>query len=655
MHRSALGKHGWSVCAGLLLFLAAPIAAQANPGSPVVEVAIGSPLPNSVVAGTITLSVAYDGIDRPISAFTVSIDGEIHYSRGLSNRTVRGIQYLELDTRTIPDGVHTVRVSAMGSRGVLNADEVRITVRNGLGGQDIVPPLVQFRGLRDGDTVAGRIVLDVLAEDNTTQNLLVTIFANREPLLIQSFPPYTLDLNTARYLDPATGTGTIHLEAWAYDKAMNLGKARPITINVIRPGASPNQTPRQNDPTNPLAGGPKGAAVRAESPAWPLADRPVTRMAMRQPEVIDPELAEAGLPDSGTAGEGQRGQAPMRRPVTARVDDRPGDLSAPETIRADMGQPTLGGVRIAQPVAVRPGTSPSLPAGAPTQEGLLIIPVPGVAASAVRESLPNSMPAPEAIEGEEMVTQMGGVRAAPPGGERMASAKVPSAPVEGIPVVAPPAQPLTAGPKPGTRMAKADPQGQGPLVVVVDPSAKASGSGRVPVEIYRAKSGGPEDVHYRMKQGDTLHSVARQFNVTPKALQVANGITNGNRVRAGSTIRVPGTFDVVLNDRQVSFDVSPRFDGGVPLAPFRQILEHAGGMVVWYPESREVRAATEETDVKLQIGSREAIVNQTVVVMDREAFIDRGRTMVPLSFMEKALDLKAEYDPRTRSVILSRK
>lgn len=197
-----------------------------------------------------------------------------------------------------------------------------------------------------------------------------------------------------------------------------------------------------------------------------------------------------------------------------------------------------------------------------------------------------------------------------------------------------------------------------PLIAVVDPKARPDQPGKLPVKLYRPLPEGtalPRDRSYRVHRGETLAAIARKFRVTPKSLLVANGMTSARAIRAGSIVRVPGTFDIVLGDRRVAFDVTPRIENGLALAPFRQIFEHAGGVVVWYPESREVRAANDTTEVKLHVGSKEALVNKMIVVMDREAFLDSGRTMVPVSFMEKALDLKAEYDVKSGTIILSRK
>ena len=221
-----------------------------------------------------------------------------------------------------------------------------------------------------------------------------------------------------------------------------------------------------------------------------------------------------------------------------------------------------------------------------------------------------------------------------------------------IPEIAPPA-PAPGPSLPGGVMGK---RGAGaPIVVVVDKARKPDARGRVPVQIWRLNTRRPRDRTHRLQRGEDLGAVARKFGVTRRSLQVANALPAGRPARAGSMLKIPGSFQVVVNNRRVGFDVPPRVEQGVALAPFRQIFEHAGGIVVWSPSNREVQANRGDTDLKLQIGSREAVLNQVIVVMEREAFLDHGRAIVPLSFMEKALDLTAEFDVKSGSVLLVRR
>lgn len=158
---------------------------------------------------------------------------------------------------------------------------------------------------------------------------------------------------------------------------------------------------------------------------------------------------------------------------------------------------------------------------------------------------------------------------------------------------------------------------------------------------------------YEVKQGDTLSGIARRHGVPIKVLAEANGISNPNRVRAGEKLHIPSsTFQVVFDNTRIVFDVPPRVQNGIPLAPFRQIFEHVGGLLYWYPQSRTVRAINAEREIEMRIGESEARVNNQNVTMEVAPFIDRGRTIVPLSFVRDALNVRIQYDPVTGNLLI---
>ena len=45
---------------------------------------------------------------------------------------------------------------------------------------------------------------------------------------------------------------------------------------------------------------------------------------------------------------------------------------------------------------------------------------------------------------------------------------------------------------------------------------------------------------YQVKRGDTLSTIAKQFNTTVEALVASNGITNPNLIRTGELLTIPG-------------------------------------------------------------------------------------------------------------------
>lgn len=137
---------------------------------------------------------------------------------------------------------------------------------------------------------------------------------------------------------------------------------------------------------------------------------------------------------------------------------------------------------------------------------------------------------------------------------------------------------------------------------------------------------------------------------------VINSVASAaNLVRITRGQRLPNltTFAVVLNSQFVDFDVNPRVDDGVPMTPFRHLLEKAGGKVDWENLTKTVKANAEGKDIVLQIGDKNAKVNKLTVSLEIAPYIDRGRTIVPLSFLHEALNVDVEYDKETGHVLIT--
>jgi Copper amine oxidase N-terminal domain len=112
---------------------------------------------------------------------------------------------------------------------------------------------------------------------------------------------------------------------------------------------------------------------------------------------------------------------------------------------------------------------------------------------------------------------------------------------------------------------------------------------------------------------------------------------------------------IAFDGSAINFDVEPRIEAGIPLAPFRQIFEHTGGQVMWAPDAKTVRALNADREVVIKVGDPTATVNGQNINMERTSFIDRGRTIVPLSFVSKALDVDVDFDPATGKLTITSK
>ncbi len=107
------------------------------------------------------------------------------------------------------------------------------------------------------------------------------------------------------------------------------------------------------------------------------------------------------------------------------------------------------------------------------------------------------------------------------------------------------------------------------------------------------------------------------------------------------------SIQIAFDDTRIAFDVQPRVERGLPLAPFRQIFEHTGGKITWFNQSKTLRAVNSAREIELKVGEDEAKVNNQTVKMEAKSYIEKGRTIVPLSFVRDALNVNVSYDAKT--------
>jgi beta-lactamase superfamily II metal-dependent hydrolase len=112
------------------------------------------------------------------------------------------------------------------------------------------------------------------------------------------------------------------------------------------------------------------------------------------------------------------------------------------------------------------------------------------------------------------------------------------------------------------------------------------------------------------------------------------------------------TPTVVLNDRQLTFDVPPVIENGRTLVPLRTIFESLGAEVAWDGVTNTVTATRGDTAVKLQIGNATAYKNGLGVKLDVPAKLVQNRTMVPLRFVSEALGGSVSWDPTACKVTI---
>ena len=143
--------------------------------------------------------------------------------------------------------------------------------------------------------------------------------------------------------------------------------------------------------------------------------------------------------------------------------------------------------------------------------------------------------------------------------------------------------------------------------------------------------------------------------VAPKRISLAAPIAAAPKPRAAVRRIADKPVQVAFDGERIVFDVTPRVEAGMPIAPFRQIFEHTGGKVSWANDTKTMRAVNHDREIVVGIGNSSATVNGEKVSLGRAASLDRGRTIVPLNFVGKALDVDVKYDPVTGHLSITSK
>lgn len=112
----------------------------------------------------------------------------------------------------------------------------------------------------------------------------------------------------------------------------------------------------------------------------------------------------------------------------------------------------------------------------------------------------------------------------------------------------------------------------------------------------------------------------------------------------------PSGIKVILNGKQLEFDVEPMLINSRTMVPMRVIFEALGAKVDWDGTTQTAIGETKKTTVKITIGKDYLLKNDNIVVLDSPAVIISGRTLVPVRAIAESLDCKVEWYGETQVV-----
>ena len=86
------------------------------------------------------------------------------------------------------------------------------------------------------------------------------------------------------------------------------------------------------------------------------------------------------------------------------------------------------------------------------------------------------------------------------------------------------------------------------------------------------------------------------------------------------------------------------------MLPIRLVAEFLGAEVTWNGEEKTVTITKEDTTIVITIGQEFAMVNGEAVQLDAPAYIENGRTFLPLRFVTENLGAEVVWNPADDTV-----
>ena len=110
---------------------------------------------------------------------------------------------------------------------------------------------------------------------------------------------------------------------------------------------------------------------------------------------------------------------------------------------------------------------------------------------------------------------------------------------------------------------------------------------------------------------------------------------------------------VILEGKQLEFDVAPKLVNGRVLVPMRKIFESFGLTVTWDELLQTARGKNEAMDILFQIGSKKANINGVEFELEVPAQIISESTMVPLRFLSENMNYNVVWNGDAQLILLS--
>ena len=115
-----------------------------------------------------------------------------------------------------------------------------------------------------------------------------------------------------------------------------------------------------------------------------------------------------------------------------------------------------------------------------------------------------------------------------------------------------------------------------------------------------------------------------------------------------------GSKTVSVFGSEIENDVAPKIVNDRTMLPIRIVAENLGGTVIWNGELQRVTIQKGADVILITIGADTAYVNGAAVKLDAAAFVENGRTYLPLRFVSENLGAQVAWNETEKTVTITK-
>lgn len=115
-----------------------------------------------------------------------------------------------------------------------------------------------------------------------------------------------------------------------------------------------------------------------------------------------------------------------------------------------------------------------------------------------------------------------------------------------------------------------------------------------------------------------------------------------------------GSKTVSVFGSEIENDVAPKIVNDRTMLPIRIVAENLGGTVTWNGALQRVTIQKGEDVILITIGADTAYVNGAAVKLDAAAFVENGRTYLPLRFVSENLGAQVTWNETEKTVTITK-